>query len=159
MNKSLKSALFIVGLLLIIAAAYLVYKNFHKTSAQPLPPADNGNEQAKIDLIRIQTPRPNEVVQSPLTITGQARGTWFFEGSFPVVLTDWDGLIIAQGTATAKGDWMTTEFVPFTATLIFTVDKDVYSNKGTLILRKDNPSGLPQNDDALEIPVVFVTNK
>jgi len=43
--------------------------------------------------------------------------------------------------------------VPFTATLTFT--KPPYENSGTLILKKDNPSGLPQNDAALEIPIVF----
>ncbi|MDO8590715.1 MAG: Gmad2 immunoglobulin-like domain-containing protein, partial [bacterium] len=89
-----------------------------------------------------------------------ARGNWFFEASFPVMLTDWDGRIIAQGIATAKSEWMTTEFVPFEATLNFTVDKNAYSNRGALILQKDNPSGLPEYDDALEIPVMFaeITN-
>lgn len=121
------------------------------------------NELEKADLIRLDTPRPNQVINSPLTIKGEARGTWYFEASFPVVLTDWDGLIIAQGIATAKSNpaspdgvnWMTTEFVPFEATLNFTVDKNAYSNRGSLILRKDNPSGLPEHDDVLEIPVVF----
>ena len=80
---------------------------------------------------------------------------WFFEASFPVVLTNWDGLIIAEGIATAQGEWMTTEFVPFEATLKFIVDKNAYSNRGFLILRKDNPSGLPEHDDALEIPIMF----
>lgn len=112
-----------------------------------------GNELEKTDLIRINTPRPNQTISNPLTITGEARGNWYFEASFPVVLTDWDGKIIAQGIAQAKSDWMTTDFVPFEATLTFAVDKNAYSNRGSLILRKDNPSGLPQNDDALEIPV------
>ncbi|MFA6446053.1 MAG: Gmad2 immunoglobulin-like domain-containing protein [Candidatus Paceibacterota bacterium] len=118
-----------------------------------------GNEIEKDNLIRINTPRPNETISSPLVITGEARGNWFFEASFPVVLVNWDGLIVAQGIATANppdgGDWMTTEFVPFKATLTFTIDKDTYSNRGSLILKKDNPSGLSEYDDALEIPVVF----
>lgn len=114
-----------------------------------------GNELPKANLIRLDSPRPNQVIQSPLIIIGQARGNWFFEASFPVFLTNWDGLIIAQGIATAKSDWMTAEFVPFEAQLTFTADKNAYSNKGTLILRKDNPSGLPEHDDALEIPIVF----
>jgi hypothetical protein len=109
----------------------------------------------KIDLIRLDTPLPNQIIKSPLTVKGVARGYWFFEASFPVVLVNWDGLIIAQGIAQAKGDWMTTEFVPFEANLTFTVDKNAYSNKGTLILKKDNPSDLPQNDNSLEIPVVL----
>lgn len=114
-----------------------------------------GNELDKIDSIRLNTPRPNQTISSPLTITGVARGTWYFEADFPVMLTDWDGKIIAQGVAQAKDNWMTTDFVPFEATLTFTSDANAYSNRGTLILRKDNPSGLPENDDALEIPVVF----
>jgi len=118
-------------------------------------PITNFNELEKTELIRINTPRPNQIIQSPLTITGEARGNWFFEASFPVFLVDWDGLIIAQGLAQAKSDWMTTDFVPFEATLTFTVDKNVYSNRGSLILKKDNPSGLPEHDDAIEIPVLF----
>jgi len=112
-------------------------------------------ELDKSNLIRLDNPRPNQIIQSPLTIKGEARGYWFFEASFPVILTNWDGLIIAQGIATAKGEWMTTEFVPFEATLQFIVDRNTYSNRGFLILRKDNPSGLPEHDDALEIPIVF----
>jgi hypothetical protein len=114
-----------------------------------------GNELEKANLIRIDYPRPNQTITSPLVIKGQARGYWFFEASFPVVLTDWDGKIITQGIATAKNDWMTTEFVPYEATLTFTIDKNIYSNKGTLVLHKDNPSGLPENDDVLEIPIIF----
>lgn len=114
---------------------------------------DIENENDKADLIFLDTPRPNQTVKSPLMIKGQARGFWFFEGDFPVVLTDWDGLIIGEGIATAQGEWMTEEFVPFTAVVEFEVPK--YKNNGALILQKDNPSGLPENDDALEIPVLF----
>jgi len=116
---------------------------------------DIGNELEKADIIRIDSPRPNQAIESPLTVTGEARGSWFFEASFPVVLTDWEDKIIAQGIATAKSDWMTSEFVSFEAMITFTVDENAYDNKGTLILRKDNPSGLPEHDDALEVPVVF----
>ena len=70
-----------------------------------------------------------------------------------MVLVNWDGLIIAEGHAEAQSDWMTEEFVPFKAVLTF--NAPAYKNYGTLILRKDNPSGLPEHDDALEIPVLF----
>lgn len=114
-----------------------------------------GNELEKANMIRLNTPRPNQVIKSPLIIEGEARGNWYFEASFPVFLTDWDGLIIASGIATAQTDWMTTEFVPFTAKLEF--KNPTYKNNGSLILKKDNPSGLPENDDALEIPIFFET--
>jgi len=109
----------------------------------------------KSNLIKLETPVSGASISSPLVVKGQARGTWFFEGSFPVVLVDWDGKIIGTGIAQAQGEWMTTEFVPFLATLKFTKPDVSVSNRGALILRKDNPSGLPQNDDALEITVVL----
>jgi hypothetical protein len=114
---------------------------------------------AKADLIRLTTPTPQSIIDSPLTVSGVARGFWFFEASFPVVLTDWDGRIIAEHFATAEGEWMTEDFVPFSMTLEFENpykpgDPD-FMRRGSLILMRDNPSGLPENDDALEIPVVF----
>ncbi|MCR4274896.1 MAG: Gmad2 immunoglobulin-like domain-containing protein [Candidatus Campbellbacteria bacterium] len=105
------------------------------------------------NMIEVQSPRINTEVFSPLIVSGRARGTWFFEGSFPLVLVDWDGLIIAEGFATAQSEWMTEEFVPFAGTLEFI--KPVYGKNGWLILQKDNPSGLSENDAALEIPVIF----
>ena len=108
----------------------------------------------KIEPIYLYSPQPHEVIKSPLIVKGKARGTWFFEGDFPVVLTNWDGLIISEGIATAQSDWMTEDFVPFKATLKFD-NEGAYSNRGSLILIKDNPSGLPEHDDALEIEVVI----
>lgn len=115
--------------------------------------------ESKADLIVLATPVPLQTITSPLQISGEARGYWFFEGDFPVVLTDWDGLIIAEGFATAQGEWMTEAFVPFTAELEFIspymVDGPEFMQRGSLILQRDNPSGLPENDDALEITVRF----
>lgn len=114
---------------------------------------------AHADLIVLASPEPNQYISSPVTITGKARGSWYFEGSFPVILTDWDGRIIAEKVATARGPWMTEDFVPFTVTFSFespyhTGDQD-FMQRGSLILKKDNPSGLPEHDDALEIPIRF----
>jgi|GEM_PF-1484463 hypothetical protein len=118
-----------------------------------------GNELDKANLIMLETPRPNQVVVSPLQIKGKARGTWYFEASFPIELKDSNDKIIAQGIATAKSDWMTEEFVPFEATLNFIADTNASNERGTLILRKDNPSGLPEHEDSLEIPVILSTNQ
>ncbi len=112
-----------------------------------------GNELEKTNIIRLDSPRPNQIIKSPLAIEGQARGTWFFEGDFPVILTDWDGRIIAEGYATAQSEWMTEDFVEFKGILEF--EKPNYGESGVLILRKDNPSELPEHDDALEIPILF----
>ncbi|MES2436641.1 MAG: Gmad2 immunoglobulin-like domain-containing protein [Patescibacteria group bacterium] len=102
--------------------------------------------------VRMATPRPEELVKSPLKIAGSARGTWFFEASFPVQLVDANGTLIAQGPATAKGEWMTTDFVPFEASLVFT---NPTTATGTLILKKDNPSGDLARDEEHRIPITF----
>ena len=103
--------------------------------------------------IRVTYPMPNQIITSPLEITGEAQGMWYFEASAPVMLTDWDGKIIAQKYIEAQGDWMTENFVPFKGTLEF--EKPAYGERGTLILQKDNPSGLPEHDTAIEIPIRF----
>lgn len=111
--------------------------------------------ESKANLIRLTEPTPNAKVTSPLTLHGEARGYWFFEASFPVSVVDWDGRIIGDGIAQANGEWMTEDFVPFTATINFTIPPDTPYRRGTLILKKDNPSGDPSRDDALEIPITF----
>ena len=120
------------------------------------PPAGQTDDT----LIRITYPRPGETVVSPITLTGEARGNWYFEASFPIVIVDWDGRIIGQGHAEAQSDWMTTEYVPFRATLTFVRleinDANMlYATRGAIIFKNDNPSGDPAKDKAVEVPVVF----
>ncbi len=110
----------------------------------------------KENLIRVTSVSSNQIVTSPLTIEGTARGYWYFEASFPVELLDGNGKRLAQGPATARTDWMTEEFVPFSITLTFA--RPVTAT-GTLILHKDNPSGLSEKDDELRIPVRFSTTE
>jgi len=110
-------------------------------------------QSQKDDLIIVDSPAPDSIISSPLTISGQARGNWYFEASFPVVLADETGAVIAQTIATAKSDWMTEDFVPFESTITF--EKPLAGTAGTLILKKDNPSGLAEYDDELVIPIIF----
>ena len=105
------------------------------------------------DFILLDSPLPGAAVSSPLAVKGRARGIWFFEGDFPLILLDAQGQKIAVGYATAKGEWMTENLVDFEGTLGFT--GPLSGQRGTLILKKDNPTGLKQFDDALEIPVHF----
>jgi hypothetical protein len=120
-------------------------------------PASYTTVRGETDRIRLDSPLPGDTVRSPLTIRGQARGGWYFEADFPVVLANWDGLVIAEHYATAQGEWMTPEYVPFEAVLEFEAPEFIgeFSRRGSLILQRDNPSDLPANDDALEITVYF----
>ncbi len=111
-----------------------------------------GNELEKVDLIQLAAPRPNQVVNSPLVVAGEARGTWFFEADFPVKILDQNGELVAIGIAQADGEWMTEDFVPFQAVIEF--DPPI-TDRGRLVLEKDNPSGLPEHDDELNVPIRF----
>ncbi len=113
---------------------------------------DQTSSQMMIGDIVLSSPLPNDTVFSPLLVTGEARGTWYFEASFPVRLLDGNGNEIAVEPAQAQGDWMTEEYVPFSVLLEFDVPS---TPNGTLILQKDNPSGLPEYDQSLSIPVMF----
>lgn len=104
-------------------------------------------------MIRVDDLEEGSVVDSPLVVEGEARGGWFFEGTFPVQLLDEYNYTIATGQAQAKGDWMTEDFVDFEVELSFLTQTE----SGKLILRNDNPSGLPENDAQLEIPVKFAS--
>ncbi len=111
-----------------------------------------GNEMGHSDVIQISSPRPNEVVTSPLMITGEARGSWYFEATFPFQLVDDNGLTLATGFATATGEWMTEEFVPFSGEIAFATPT---TPTGKLLINNANPSGLPENEKELIIPVRF----
>lgn len=113
---------------------------------------DPHGPEAKADLITVSAPVPGSQIGNPLTVTGKARGPWYFEASFPVKLLDSNGTQLALKPAQAQGEWMTTDFVPFTVTLTYPTPATA---TGTLILMKDNPSGEAQFDDFLTIPVIF----
>lgn len=107
------------------------------------------------ELITVESPRPQEQVGNPIELSGEARGYWFFEATAPVVVVDWDGRIIGEGYITAIDEWMTESFVPFMGTIEYSLPEDSYSTKGAIIFQKSNPSDLPENDAAIEFPIVL----
>jgi hypothetical protein len=84
-------------------------------------------------------------------VAGLVPGNWSFEASFPVQLRNSGGSVIAQQAAHVDGEWMTSEIQPFTVLLTYSAA----AGSGTLVLQKDNPSGLPANDDSVSIPVDY----
>lgn len=99
-------------------------------------------------------PLDYDVSTSTISFSGHAKGTMFFEASFPVTAVDEYGVIVGQGVAQAEGDWMTENDVPFTVVLT-KVDEPTI-DRGTLLFKKDNPSGLPEHDYVYTVPIIFV---
>ena len=105
------------------------------------------------DLVKLEIPKPNDLISSPLKVKGEARGFWFFEASFPVRLVDANGNNIPLDPPyVMAAEWMTENYVPFETTHTFAKPQ---TSTGTLIIQKDNPSGLPEYDDSFSIPVRF----
>ena len=157
----MKLLLYKVGIVLLLAFIVLAIGRVLRDTREVVPPVIippvvvELPKAEKVDLISVDSPRIGEVVANPIVIKGKARGYWFFEASFPITVVNWDGLIIGEGFATANGEWMTEEYVPFTATITYDASKIGPYTRGSLILKKDNPSGESKFDDAIEYQITF----
>jgi hypothetical protein len=118
----------------------------------PEPETPVSGQSASTSKIRVSSPEMGALIQSPLEIDGEAVGGWFFEASFPAVLFDSDSKELARSPVQAIGDWMTDRLVPFNGRLEFEPSSTA---TGTLVLEKDNPSGLAENAEQIEVPVRF----
>lgn len=154
MNKlSVLIGLFVV-ILITGAIVVIVPPKVHApTTPEATNTAPTSNAAEKKNIIVVHTPQPGSTVASPLTISGQARGYWFFEASFPYEIKNAQGVTIAEGPIQAESEWMTEDFVPFSTAITF--PSQPAGSIGSLFLKKDNPSGLPENDDQLIVPIVF----
>lgn len=74
-----------------------------------------------------------------------------FEGQMSLTLRIQDGPSFGTTTLKADGDWMTSEKVPFSGRLTFLPPANV--DVAILVIEADNPSGLPENEKKIEIPV------
>lgn len=144
----MKKIILIIIVIVAIGGFFVCYFLEQRSKA----PSSEITPTPKESLIKVDNPQPNQEIQSPFIVKGKARGNWYFEAVFPVKLLDENGNVIVQTQARALNDWMTEDFVPFEAVLTFSVPED---QNGTLVLQKDNPSGLPKNDAEIRIPVAL----
>lgn len=103
------------------------------------------------DLITVD---PIVLSSTTAIVTGKARGSWYFEASFPIQIKNASGTVIAQNPGQAQGDWMTTDFVPFSAALTYPAEPS--GSHGTAVLKNDNPSGDPAKQKEVDIPIIFI---
>ncbi len=174
MSKQIQIILTALAIVIILALGTITYFKFstedtwlcqngvwvkHGNPSAAMPTSSCGNNananinqspskepNVKLDELNL---KENDLITSPFTLKGEAR-LWYFEGSFPIKLLDESGQEITTSIAQAQSDWMTEDWVPFTATIRYYVLQD---QAGTLILMNDNPSGLPENEEKIEIPV------
>ncbi|MFH1968530.1 MAG: GerMN domain-containing protein [bacterium] len=103
--------------------------------------------------VRVFSIKEGQEIESPLMVEGEAKGTWFFEASFPIKITDEQGNILGSSFVQAESDWMTEDFVGFKGQIAYASKA---GGNGFLVLAKDNPSGLAEYDKEIKIPVVLL---
>ena len=141
-----------IGMLVAVALVGLWWWQSAELEVDSLVNSEDEEVVYEHELISVTTPVPNAVVASPLTVTGEARGFWFFEADFPVRIFDDNNNELGVGIATAQGEWMTEEFVPFIAEIEFA---EPATPAGTIVFERDNPSDIAENDDSFSFPIQF----
>lgn len=107
------------------------------------------------EMVKVDQPLQYATIETPLKVKGHARGPMFFEAVFSISIEDLNGNTIGTAIATATGDWMTEDFVPFESDITFSKPA---TKTGFLILHKSNASGLTEHDKQFRIPVNFAIN-
>lgn len=100
-------------------------------------------------------PKAYSEIVSPFFITGEARGAWFENGGFSIILYDKDHRVVGETSATAVSAIVNEgDFVPFVALLNF--GKEDYRSRGSVMFKR---GGAPPIDfepwDYHEVPIYF----
>lgn len=149
--------LIVVGIAL--AAFGIFWYESHIPTAAPATTTginpDAGNyayTNASGDTVLVDTPIAGAAVGRQFSLSGKARGAWYFEGSFPYQILNKDGALLTQGAVQAQGDWMSTDFVPFSADVTI---PGAYTGAATVLLHNDNPSGDSANAASVSYPITI----
>jgi len=153
-NENMNKYKIILVLIIILVVGFLVFKK------EPVENENSGEIVVNVpkitytnttpDMIEVELPHPGAVTGKEFSVIGRARGGWYFEASAPIELLDKDGKLIANSYVQAQGEWMTSEFVPFKGEI---KAPESYIGPATLVLRKDNASGLPEHDASISFPI------
>ena len=141
-------------IIVVLALVFFIgsFLSFTKTSTQPTTTNQQEHityQNASTSDITVESPFPGAVTGKTFSVIGTARGPWYSEATFPVEVLDKNGQSLAKGVARAQGDWMTENFVPYKADFVI---PETYIGPATLVLRKDNPSGLPEREASISFP-------
>lgn len=165
--NSMKNNTKIISLIvLVIILALIILFKYKKTEAPTTNVTnslDNQKPGTSVPPAPVKISSDDIVIDSPVSggvissgtvhVSGRARGTWYFEASAPFEIQDNNKKVLATSHVNAQGDWMTTNIVPFTGDITFTVPQGVTS--GFVVFKNDNPSGDPAKDKQVSVPVVF----
>ena len=93
----------------------------------------------------------NNTMSCPLIIKGSVSGVWFFEAGFTVQLVSDQGTVATFLARAIEDNWMTEQPVNFLAE--YDCAQCPENTNLELRLQKSNPSGLPDFDDYISLPI------
>lgn len=163
----MKTLLAVLGAIVIAGAGFVAgmyYKtNTCKTTKCPTSITESSSsvrvaataQKTTVDSssgIKVTSPAAGSKITSPIEISGEALGNWFFEGEFAVSLLDSSGKMITDSIVKAQDEWMTEGYVPFLAYMDF---PDQPKGSGYLMFNKNNPSGLASGNAEYKVKISF----
>ena len=147
-----EKVIYLIVIVVVLSVIWFVFNHAKKVEAPIEPTAKITYTNSTPDIITVELPFPGAVTGKDFSIIGKARGNWFFEASFPIEVLDKDGKSLYKGIAQAQGEWMTTDLVAFKASVNI---PQSYIGPATLILKKDNPSGIAEKDASISFPITI----
>jgi hypothetical protein len=152
MVKETGRDIFYVFIVIILAAAssIAIWKTSEQIVYNTIAVADVNIKRTGSEL-KVFEPTALATVKTPILIKGSAPGSWYFEAVFPIKITDESGVVLGEGQAKAKSNWMTEKPVPFEAKISFEKNG---AQDGFIVFAKDDPSGRGFSK-SVSIPVFF----
>lgn len=146
----------LLTVLIVIVVGGAVFFLNKKPSSPELITVPSSNIQPEIldnkdDLVSFSIAFGSNV-SGKIEADGILKGGYFFEGNIPISILDANKNVLRITNGTATTDWMTAEPVSFNTTLDFT---GLTAGPAYIEIHNDNPSGLPENDKFILIPIVI----
>gem|GEM_PF-1576516 len=158
-------------LVLAIVGGFLVFRDWNKSITKPSPSevvetennaviSNYQNNQSTSNQSKTFTSQKgvlitlenfNEKLTCPLIIRGAVTGTWFFEAEFQAQIISSETTLANLIARATNENWMTEAPVNFV--IEYDCSNCLANTQLQLKLQKNNPSGLPEFDDSVIIPI------
>ncbi|MEI8130760.1 MAG: hypothetical protein WCG55_04640 [bacterium] len=150
-HPSRKIIILILGISALIGLCVYGYVHFFVGGSASNMSSTSGVSGDVADLVSLSI-TPGATITDVATITGEIKGVYFFEGKAQGVLLDENKKILNSFSLDATSNWLTADAVSFTATVDTT---SALAGPGYIRLKNDNPSGDPEKDKYIDVPIVI----
>ncbi len=143
----------ILGIVIIAFVSASVYAYFHFfVGGSPSNMSSASGVSGDVaDFVSLSI-APGSIITDVVTITGEIKGVYFFEGKAQGLLLDENKKVLDTFSLDATSNWLTADAVSFKTTVDTT---SALPGPGYLRFKNDNPSGDPEKDKYIDVPIVI----